>query len=333
MKPQFKFSSTIGPIIARYVDFKQALGRTFVAAQYILARFDRFLESIEATDLDLETFNAWTSTLARVTPTTRCSRQRIVYHFCVFRRRSDPACFIPDPSLFPSPQPRPWPYIFSENEIARLLLATEGLIPRPSFSPLRRQVARIAIVLLYTAGLRRGELVRLTLGDYDVGQRLLRINDSKFHKSRLVPLSKDAAEEMERYLVERCKTEFPCSNDSRLLFNGFRGTDGYTGHGLAQIVKRLFKQLDIRTAKGFTPRIHDLRFTFAVHAILRWYRAGVDVQARLPALATFMGHCSVISTQYYLMFVESLAQTACERFNKHCSHFLFPQPPRIGGSK
>lgn len=269
--------------------------------------------------------------MANVTPTTRHARQRIVYHLCVFRRRNDSDCFVPNPDQFASPQPRPWPYIFSESQIARVLLATEGLTPRTIRSPLRRQVARIAIILLYTTGLRRGELVKLTLGDYDVAQRLLRIHDSKFHKSRVVPLSNDAAAEMEKYLNDRCRPQFPCDDDSPLLFHGGRNP-GYTGAGLRITIKELFQRANIYTAKGRTPRVHDLRFTFAVQAILRWYRAGTDVQARLPALATYMGHCSVASTQYYLMFIEPIAQTASERFNKHSAKFLFLEPMN-GGSQ
>jgi integrase len=329
MTPRFEFHSAIGPLIARYVDFKLALGRKFITAQYILAQFDRFLLAANTKDFDLATFNLWSAHIAHLLATTRAARMRIIYHLCVFRRRTDPACFIPDPSFFPSPQPRPWPYIFSEDEIVRLLSAAERLSVRHHPSPLYRQVARLTIVLLYTTGLRRGELVKLRLADYDAVERLLRIHDSKFHKSRLVPLSDDAAEELAKYLSERCQSGFPSGKDSPLLYHGFRGAVGYTGTGLWQLVQRLFRLADIRTSTGRTPRVHDLRFTFAVQAILRWYKAGVEVQARLPALAAYMGHSSPVSTQYYLRFVEPLAQTVCERFNRHCSRFLFES--RDGG--
>lgn len=328
MAPHCKFHSALAPDIARYVDFKLALGRKFISAQYILAQFDRFLVAAKATDFDLATFNLWSAHIAHLSSTTRSARMRIVYHLCVFRSRTDPACFIPDPSSFPPPRPRPWPYIFSEEEIVRLLSAAE-LLSAHHPSPLYRQVARLAIVLLYTTGLRRGELVKLMLADYDAEQRLLRVHDSKFHKSRLVPLSEDAADELAKYLSARCRADFPSEKDSPLLYHGFRGAVGYTGTGLRLLIQRLFRLADIRTSTGRTPRVHDLRFTFAVQALLRWYKAGVDVQARLPALAAYMGHCSPISTQYYLRFVEPLAQTVCERFNRHCTKFLFES--RDGG--
>jgi integrase len=80
----------------------------------------------------------------------------------------------------------------------------------------------------------------------------------------------------------------------------------------------------IRTSQGRAPRIHDLRFTFAAQALLRWYRAGVDVQTRLPALATYLGHASVVSTQYYLTFLAATAEAASERFHTHSAAWLTP---------
>jgi integrase len=83
-------------------------------------------------------------------------------------------------------------------------------------------------------------------------------------------------------------------------------------------MRALFRAADVRTAQGRIPRVHDLRHTYAVHALLRWYRAGVDVQAKLPALATAMGHVSIASTAYYLGFLEPVAQAASARFAQHC---------------
>mgnify|MGYP002078595675 CR=1 FL=1 len=73
---------------------------------------------------------------------------------------------------------------------------------------------------------------------------------------------------------------------------------------------------------GRPPRVHDLRFSFVAHALLRWYNAGINVQAKLPALSAYLGHVSVASTQYYLTFLDSVGQAACDRFDQHCSQFL-----------
>ena len=177
MTAPLKFASVLGPLITRYLDLKRALGRRADNLQYVLARFDRFLASCNANDLNQETFAAWCLSIAHLATNTRRQWMRAVYHLCLFRRRYATSCFVPDPSQFPPLQPWPLPYIFSEGEITRLLLATNALKANAP-SPLHRPVARLAISLLYTTGLRRGELARLTLGDYDTAGHLLLIRET-----------------------------------------------------------------------------------------------------------------------------------------------------------
>ena len=311
--------SAIAPVIVRYIALKRSLGRRAETAGHVLAQLDRFLG--RAVDLTRETFAVWCSSLEPLAPSTRRQRMRTVYHLCLFRRRSEPTCFVPDPSQFPLHQPRPRPHIFSEEEIKQLLLAADDLTSN-ALSPLHPQVCRLAVVLLYTTGLRRAEIVRLRLSDYDADECVLLVRDTKFYKSRLIPLSVDAAGEIDRYLEQRLQPGFPLDADSPLLLNNHGGLTGYTGPGFGHMMRKLFRAAGIRTSAGRSPRVHDLRFTFAVHALLRWYRAGVDVQVRLPALSVYMGHASIVSTQYYLTFVDAIAEAASERFHKHCSAFL-----------
>jgi integrase len=135
-----------------------------------------------------------------------------------------------------------------------------------------------------------------------------------------VSLSGDAAREMDAYL--RVRSRLPSSLDAPLLCFRRRGLQPYTGEGLGAGLQQLFRKAGVRTAEGRVPRVHDMRHSFALNAVLRWYRAGTDVQARLPALATYMGHASIVSTQYYLRFLEPFAEVASERFARHCSLFL-----------
>ena len=324
-----KLMSAIGPVIVRYVVLKRALGRRAETAEHILAQVDRFLG--HAVDLTRETFAAWCSSIEPLAASTRRQRMRTVYHLCLFRQRSEPTCFVPDSSQFPPRQPHPRPHIFSEDEITQLLLAADDLTSSP-LSPLCPQVCRLAVVLLYTTGLRRAEIVGLRLSDYNADECVLLVRESKFYKSRLIPLSDDAAGELDRYLKQRCRLGFPCDADSPLLLHNHGGLTGYTGPGFGHLMRRLFRATGIRNSAGRSPRVHDLRFTFAVHALLRWYRADVDVQARLPALSTYMGHASIVSTQYYLTFVDAVAEAAGERFHKHCSRFL-PTGSFEGGAR
>ena len=331
MSPPAPFTSAIGPTIARYVALKQALGRRFDTQRYLLGRFDGFLAASHAADLTAETFSAWCSSITHLMPSGRRMRMQMVRQFCLYRRRSDPACFVPDASQFPPPQPRRRPHVFSEDEIAQLLCAT-GALRRWGASPLYRQVARLALVLLYTSGLRRGEIVRLTLGDYDPVEHVLRIRDTKFYKSRIVPLSTDAVREIGRYLEARRRRRFPSGADAPLLLHRRgSGLAAYSGNGLRVLMRHLFQTAGVRTASGHLPRVHDLRFTFALHALLRWYRTGADVQARLPALATYMGHVSILSTQYYLPILDTVALEASEKFERHCARFLVAALDERGG--
>ena len=321
MSAPIEFASVLGPLITRYLDLKRALGQRADSLQYVLARFDRFLASCNAKELNQETFAAWCLSIAHLATNTRRQWMRAVYQLCLFRRRYELSCFVPDPSQFPPLQPWPLPYIFSEGEITRLLLATDTLKPNAP-SPLHRPVTRLAISLLYTTGLRRGELARLTLSDYETSGHLLLIRETKFYKSRLLPLSADAVVEIDRYLAQRLRRGLPRDGDAPLLLHQHGGLSGYTGMGLSALVRKVIRTAAIRTGAGRAPRVHDLRFTFAVHALLRWYRAGVDVQARLPALSAYLGHSSLVSTQHYLVFFDAIAQTASERFEAHCDGFL-----------
>jgi len=316
--------SPLAPAITAYLALKRALGRKFVTEGYVLAGLDRFLVEypVASPALSPEAFASWCLTLAHLSPSTRRSRMRIVRNLCLHMRRTRPQCFVPDIRTFPAIAPPRRPHIFSKEEIVQLLRVAGELPPR-SASPLRSRSYRLAVVLLYTAGLRRGELVRLVLSDYDPGERTLLIRASKFHKSRLIALSTDAAGELEAFLVARRR--LPHASDSPLLVRSWRGLQARSGGGFGQSMRRLFSEAGIRTAEGRLPRVHDLRHTHAVHALARWYAAGVDVQARLPALAASMGHVSIVSTAYYLSLLEPVARAASDLFETHCAAILGPE--------
>ena len=218
------------------------------------------------------------------------------------------------------------PVIVEPEQVARLLVAADKLVATGK-SPLLPAVLRIAVILLYTAGLRRGELVRLTLDDVDAGTGLLRIRSSKFHKSRLVPLSADASDAVRVYLRRRLVAPFDSAPSAPFLCCGPRGHHGYTGAGMGQAVNRLFVVADVKDNEGRRPRVHDLRHSFAVQALIRWYRDGADVQSHLPRLAMFMGHVSIVSTAHYLHFVPSMRELASERFEAAFGHVVAEATP------
>src|SRR5262249_395276 len=176
-------------------------------------------------------------------------------------------------------------------------------------------------VLLFCCGLRRGELFRLKIRHFDPREQVLRVEATKFHKSRLVPLSDSVAEEVRRYLGLR---RSPLEPEPPLLSSSQRG-----GHetmssamALAENWQLLCLTAGVLDERGRPPRLHDLRHSFAVAALDRWYRQGIDVQSKLPHLATYLGHVSVASTHYYLQLSAELGQSASQRFH-HYAHQVF----------
>jgi integrase len=255
-----------------------------------------------------------------------------VYNFCLYRRRTEPDCFLPDPLAFPAYHQRLRPYIFTESDVARLLNAAAGLKSNPS-TPLRSELTRLAIVLLFTTGIRRGELLNLTESDYNRKEATLHIRATKFYKSRLLPIHAGIADEIEKYLAARSKLKLPSSESTPLFWNAIGGGRAYTGTGISYCIKPLLQQCGIAATNGKTPRIHDFRHSFAVNALLRWYRMGADVDAKLPLLATYLGHGSALSTHLYLHFIEPMRVAASERFAKRYGPLIIPPASEKGRAR
>ena len=143
-------------VVDRYLRRQRSLGRAYVHEEHVIGGLRLFLEKNSCADLNLALFEAWCASQVHLSANTRRNRQRIVRNFCLYRRRTEPTCFVPDINRFPHRRPYAPPVIFGAAEVARMLAAADRLAPT-SGSPLRPAVMRLAVVLLYTAGLRRGE--------------------------------------------------------------------------------------------------------------------------------------------------------------------------------
>jgi integrase/recombinase XerD len=309
--------------LASYLVNRRALGRIYKADEYRLGRLRQYLVDVHARDLDQSHFDGWRKTLRHLHPNTRNMFESTVFKFCRFRRRQDPRCFLPNVNSFARPGPHILPVIVTPAQIAHLLAVTAEMP-----LPLRRRylwypsVMRIAIILLYTAGLRRGELARMRVDDVDLRAGVLRIRESKFHKSRWVPMSLSACNEMRRYLKVRRDTRHGNCPGAPLLFNGKEKMSFYTGAGIRNAIDRLFLLADVCDNDGRRPRIHDMRHSFAVNALLRWYESNADVQSCLPKLALYMGHVSIVSTAYYLRCMPAVLARASERFERSYGYLI-----------
>lgn len=311
----------LDPVVERYLQWKRSLGRGYLGVERILVSLLHFMRDRDAVDLDQNLFDEWSESFAGLTANVRRNRQREVRNFCLYRQRTESDCFVPDANRFPRPQPYCAPVIFGADAVARMLAVADQQRPTPG-SPLLPAVLRLAVVLLYTAGLRRGELLRLTLADADPAAGVLRIRESKFHKSRFVPLSPDACRELRTYLQLRLVPTLSSAPTSPLLCNTTRGLRAYTGTGLSRGLQLLIRSAKVQSADGRWPRVHDFRHSFAVQALLRWYRQGADVQSNLPKLAIYMGHVSIVSTAYYLKWMPDIATAASDRFEARFGHLI-----------
>jgi len=320
MKPVISLNNHIDG----YLKHQRALGRCYDQEERILTSLSRFAGDCESEDLDQRIFDQWCQSFSPISPNTLRARQLCVRKFCLYRHRTQPDCFVPDAARFAKRRPYINPIIFGPDEVARMLSATGKIAPAP-LSPLRPALVRLAIVLLYTAGLRRGELLRLTLDDVNASSGILRIRESKFHKSRDVPLSPDAQRELRIYLKQRLAPPCKTTPDSPLLChlrNSSGALLGYTGTGLSRNLREVFQVANVLSSEGHYPRVHDFRHSFAVQALLRWYQQGADVQSNLPKLSMYMGHVSIVSTAYYLPWIPAIAEAASERFEAHFGHLI-----------
>ncbi len=138
----------------------------------------------------------------------------------------------------------------------------------------------------------------------------------------MVPLSRHACSELRRHLRKRSEPRLDPRPDALLLCHTTRGLRGYTGTGISRGIRELFEAAWAHDREGRLPRIHDLHHSFAVQALIRWYREGTDVQSQLPKLALYMGHVSIVSSAHYLRFVPEVASLASERFEQRFGDFL-----------
>lgn len=303
--------------VAAYLAHWRALGRQYHQQEWLLHRVLVDLQAMGHDDLTASSFAAWFDSRRHLHPNTRRNCAQMLRHFCVHRRRTDPGCFVPPRELACRARPHVTPVILGEQQVAFMLEAAAALEPSPN-SPLRPAAMRMAVALLYTTGLRLGELQRLVLSDVEDNGAILRVRESKFHKSRLLPLSASTQAELLAYLDRRALAGFRTGPAAPLLCTRARGsTSAYSISGLQHGLNPLLRRVAAGESGARRARVHDLRHSFAVQALARWYRQGADVQAQLPKLSMYMGHVSIESTAYYLRWTDEIAALASQRFAQH----------------
>ena len=184
----------------------------------------------------------------------------------------------------------------------------------PRLHDLRHTAAAHRVLAWYRAGLRISEAIGLTVADVDLAERVLTVRNTKFYKTRLVPIGPQLAAALVAYYEQRSKLPTPKTKDSAFLCSRTGGRLTYPQ--VVTLFQRIRSDAGIVCPPGESrpPRLHDLRHTAAAHRVLAWYRAGLNVQQLLPRLATYLGHASIASTQRYLQMTPELLQQASRRF-------------------
>jgi integrase len=297
-----------------YLAMRRSLGFKLQRPAALLADFVAYLDHTDATTITTELAVAWATQPVGADRSWWAARLSAVRVFARHLATIDPDTQVPPVDLMPATSPRAVPFIYSADDIAALMAAAEQ-IP----TSLVAATYRTLIGLLAVTGLRVGEAIRLDHNDLDRDEGLLVVRDSKFGKSREVVLHTSTLSCLDQYVAlrgqhcprPRTPALFTSTTGTRLIYNNVH----HRFHTLTQAAG-----LHPRSARC-RPRPHDLRHTFAVNTLLSWYRADVDVQARLPLLSTYLGHANPSDTYWYLSATPELLASVADRLGP-----IGPQP-------
>jgi site-specific recombinase XerD len=299
-------------LIERYIAYRRSFGEQFKANACILRIFGRSAGShAEVGAVRPEQVSAF---LAGHGPITRYwfakyDALRGFYRYAVSRGY---VATVPLPTRLPKRPPPFVPYIYSHEELRRLLETAAAYQGRGSV--VEAVTIRTLVLLLYGAGLRLSEAINLDRADVDTDHAILTIRQTKFGKTRLVPFGCQLGSALARYAVRGPKRTAPKAP----FFTTHAGAR-LKQHTVQRRFRRICAQADIRRSDAgrFQPRLHDLRHTFAVHRLVSWYQQGADVQRLLPQLSTYLGHTSLVCTQVYLSMTPELLHEASKRFERY----------------
>lgn len=299
--------------VERYLEDRRRLGFAMTAPATELARFARYADAQQHRGpLTQKLMLGWAREhVHRTSDVTAARRLEIVLPFAAYYRQFEPGTEIPPKGILGRGHRRLAPHIYTDQEIIQLLDAAGRL----SLTwPLRALTYRSLFGVIAAAGLRLSEALRLTLGDIDLQAGALTVRQTKFHKSRCLPLHPSTVRELELYRQARDRCQ---STEDRAPF--FVSHDG--GHLPTRTVENVFRRLQPGLgwrARGDHPypRIHDLRHTMAVRRLQRWRESGQSIDHAMFWLCTYLGHAKISDTYWYLSGIPELMDTIGARFER-----------------
>ena len=299
---------TLASHLDDYLRIRRQLGFQLRVPAILLRNFVAFAEQQRAKRITTRLVLHWATQPPRITTAQKANRLGVVRRFARYLSSVDPRTEVPQQRLLPYQFRRRDPHIYQPEDVQKLIDVIGQIDPS---QPIKGASYATLIGLLAATGMRVGEAIGLDCGDVDLSRGLVTIRRAKGNKSRLVPLHPTTCTALAAYVTQRDET-FPKRSTSS-FFVSERGTRlrHISAHRWFVLVAC---QLGWRRPgdRG-GPRIHDLRHYFAIQTMLRWYRTGVNVEAHLAELSTYLGHCHVRDTYWYLSAVPELLQLATER--------------------
>lgn len=307
-----------------FLRFKRAMGIPYRRGEFDLDKFVRFVARRWGDDGKVELQEAIARWCARTTgrkAVTLGNEFGVVRQFCLFRRRYDPTSYVPEHALAPVKESKFLPYIFSQDDVRRILALASSHQGRFIWPTMLRTL----ILVLYCTGLRLGEAVRLRMTDVSLDRGILKIRHSK-GRSRIVTIRPDLVAELHRYQRERRRLlNKRRRHDPGALFVRFDGSP-LTIVSASDAIRRILRRLGLKPPRGRVgARPYEFRHAFAVHRLTAWAEEGVDIHAKLPLLSAYLGHQNIIGTEVYLKATPRLLELASERFEQHLHN---ARPPR-----
>lgn len=293
--------------LSDYLQLRRSLGHELAEARWLLPGFVAFLDAHGASTVTIEAALTWAQQSTTGQATSVGSRRLMAARgFARYLAGIYPGTEIPPFGLMPYRQRWRRPFIYSTTDIGALMgQARASITP-----PLRAATYETLIGLLAASGLRIGEAIKLDRSDVNSSEGVLLIRESKFGKSRLVPLHGTTMQALDTYASLRDELE-PRPNEPSFFVSMTHNRLCYAV--VCQTFRKLVDATGIGTGAPSAPRLHDLRHSFAVRALLNWYRSGEDVQAKLPSLSTYLGHREPASTYWYLSAAPELLALAAAR--------------------
>ncbi|MFQ5937304.1 MAG: tyrosine-type recombinase/integrase [Acidiferrobacterales bacterium] len=304
--------NTLRQALGEYLSMRRDLGFKLQEAGKGLHDFVTFMEQRRAAYITQALALAWAQQPDNVQPAHWAQRLGYVRAFARFRSATDRRTQIPLPGLLPFQPKRARPYLYSDEEIHRLLRAALEMPCRYERGGLRPWVYYCLFGVLSVSGLRLGEARNLELQDVDLKEAVLTVRGAKFGKSRLVPLHATTCEVLAHYITRR-QRHWAGRLVSSYLFVSSWGNRLDSGD-IHRTFYALSRQIGLRgPADRHGPRLHDLRHRFATKTLVHWYRSEQDPERELPILSTYLGHVHVADTQWYLSGSPELMREAMRR--------------------